>query len=242
MKIAIVEDHKDDMEDLQRMLQEYMKERDISGEITCFSSGDALMEQFQPGQFQCIFLDIYMEGTDGMETAREIYRQDPACRLIFATVSLSHAISSYEVRAAWYLAKPFDEIKLTAAMDAACEHILRNSRILTIHVNGAAAEISYGDIFFLDCENRKTRLHLQEQTLLADEPVQELLERLSADERFLLCNRNVLVNMDQILTAEEHDFLLKNGSRVPLRQRGRAALKKIFLAWTLRELRQEERR
>ena len=240
MNIAIVEDLKEDMETLLQMLEAYMKERHIDGKITCFSSGDALLEQFQPGEFQCIFLDIYMEGTDGMETARKIYQQDAACRLIFATVSLTHAVESYGVRAAWYLVKPFDKKQLTEAMDAACEAILRNSRMLTVHVNGTKADIPYADIFYIDSEIRKTKLHLQEQTLTVDEPIQELLKHLSGDGRFLLCNRNILVNMDQIQKAEEADFLLKNGSRVPLRQRGRAQVKKAFLAWTLRELRKEE--
>ncbi|WP_458407973.1 LytR/AlgR family response regulator transcription factor [Anaerotignum sp.] len=240
MKIAIVEDRKEDTEALQQMLQEYMEERHIAGEILCFSSGDALLEQFRPGYFQCIFLDIYMEGTDGMETARKIYQQDSLCRLIFATISLSHAVSGYGVRAAWYLVKPFDKKQLTEAMDVACEAILQNSRMLTVHVNGTKADILYTDIFYIDSETRKTRLHLLEHTLTVDEPVQELLKHLSGDERFLVCNRNILVNMDQIQRAEEADFLLKNGSHVPLRQRGRAQVKKAFLAWTLRELRKEE--
>lgn len=239
MKIAITEDHEKDRETLQKMLIEYATEKHIAMEITCFSSGDALLAQFQSGDYQCIFLDIYMEGTDGMATAREIYQKDPDCRLIFATVSLTHAISSYEVRAAWYLTKPFQKEKLTAAMDAACEHILRDSRTLTVHIAGAEAVIPYKEIFFLDCTRRQTKLHLANQTLLTDEPVQTLMEQLSEDTRFLNCNRNTLVNMDNILTTEESDFLLKNGDRVPLRQRGRAPLKKAFLTWTLRELRQE---
>lgn len=240
MRIAIAEDYKDDMEALQQMLEEYMKEKDIVGEISCFSSGDALLEQFEPGMFQCIFLDIYMEGTNGMTVAREIYQKDPSCRLIFATISLTHAVESYEVRAAWYLAKPFQKKQLEAAMDAACSHILRNSRMLTIHVKGAEAAIPYGDIYYTDCERRQTKVHLKEQTIFADEPVQEVLERLGQDERFLLCNRNTIVNMDHIQQPQESDFLLENGSRVPLRQRGRTPLKKAFLAWTLRELRRED--
>jgi len=240
MRIAIIEDNREDMETLQQMLEQYLSERNIAAEINCFPSGDALLEEFQPGAFQCMFLDIYMEGTDGMETARKIYQQDPACRLIFSTISLSHAVSGYGVRAAWYLVKPFDKKQLAEAMDAACESILQDSRLLTVHVNGTEINILHTDIFYIDSENRKTRLHLQNQTLVVDEPVQMILEGLSTDERFLQCNKNVLVNMDHIQQAEEHDFLLKNGCRVPLRQRGRASLKKAFLAWTLRDLRRED--
>lgn len=241
MRIAIAEDSREDREHLYAMLEQYCAARNVTAEIVCFDSGDALLEVFEPARFQCVFLDIFMEGTDGMDTAREIYRRDPACRLIFATVSISHAVSSYEVRAAWYLTKPFSAKRLADAMDAACLSLLHNSRTLSVHVSGNPLNIRFGDIFFTDCEHRQARLHLRERVLLVDETVGELLARLTADDRFLVCNRNTLVNMEHIELVEEHDFRLKNGSFVPLRQRGRAALKKEFLAWSLRDLRLEER-
>lgn len=241
MNLAVVDDSREDREQLCAMLEHYCTTRGIQAELTCFSSGDELLASFVPGHFQCMLLDIYMEGTDGMETAREVYRRDPACRLIFSTVSISHAVSSYEVRAAWYLTKPYSIRRLADAMDAACRDLLHYGKSLFLHVSGQAMQVRLGDIYFIDCTDRQARLHLRERTLEVDEPVSELVARLSADPRFMICNRSTMVNLDQIELAEEHDFRMKNGVCVPLRQRGRAALKKAFLAWTLQELRREVR-
>ncbi len=238
MKIAIVEDHPEEQRHLHAMLEQYCATRNVQAEIQCFASGDALLEIFTPGSFQCVFLDIYMDGTDGMETARQIYRQDSACRLIFATVSIEHAVTSYEVRAAWYLTKPFSAARLAEAMDAACLHLMHSSRVVTLHMRGTEFHIRFGDIYFIDCHNRQARVHLRERTLEVSETINELLARIASDERFLVCNRNTAVNMEHIELVTESDFQMQNGIHVPIRQRGSSAIKKHYLAWSLRDLRQ----
>ncbi len=240
MKIAIIDDKSEERKQLETMVKHYCHDHGIRSEIVHFSSGDEMLKTFHAGSYQCMFLDIYMEGTDGMAIAREVYRRDPACRLIFSTVSVSHAVSSYEVRAAWYLTKPISEERLWDAMDTACAGLLHETRSFEVHVGHSKLNLRYEDVYFMDCSNRQARLHLKDRTLLVNESVSDLIRLLSADERFLMCNRNTMVNMDQIELVEEDDFRLKNGDYVPLKQRGRAALKKAFLMWSLRGLRREE--
>lgn len=239
MRIAIVDGNAEDRQQLGAMVKSYCAARSLAPEVLYFDSGDALMKTFQPGQYQCVFLEIYLEGTDGMETARRLHRLDPMCRLVFATASQTHGAASYEVRAAWYLTKPFSPERFTDAMDAACGHLLHSRRRVTVHIKGEEVSLRLADIFFLDCQNRQAWIHLQEHRLAVDEGVNVLMERLRADSRFLMCNRSTTVNMDHVAVAEDHDFLLSNGETVPIRQRGRAALKKTYLSWILNALRQE---
>ncbi len=240
MKIAVVDDRQEDREELCTMLEQYGAVRGLSTELVCYSSGEDLLQNWKPGMYQCIFLDIYMEGRDGMEVARELYRRDPVCRLIFATVSQTHAVSSYEVRAAWYLTKPYNASRLADAMEVVCQGIRSDIRPLTIHLRGTPLTICYRDIFYIDCADRQARIHLRDRMLEVDEPIGKLMDSLESDGRFLVCNRNTIVNMDQVELAEASDFRLKNGVSVPLRQRGRAGLKKAYLLWSLQELRQTD--
>ena len=239
MRIAIVEDKREDREELCVLLEQYCSARGVDAEYTCFPSGDALLAAFEPGTYHCVFLDIYMNGRDGMETARELRRQDDACRLIFYTISLAHAVESYEVRASWYLTKPLSERRLADAMDVVCAAQLYAEHAVHVPIKGVDTKVRMSDILYMDYADRKTRLHLADRTLTVDETAGELMSLLDADERFLICNRSVIVNLDQVERAEEHDFLMKNGDAVPLRLRGRAVLKKVFLEWSLRELRRE---
>ena len=239
MRIAIADDDRADQKSLTALLERYCAARGLAAEVRCFPSAEALLADFAPGRFQLIFLDIYMGELDGMEAARVIYREDPGCQLIFFTTSQTHAVASYEVRAAWYLVKPVDDRRLEAAMDIACAALFQDSRQLRFHTMGVEATALLRDVLFLDCADQHALLHLEHRSVVVDERARDMMAQLTADDRFLVCNRNVVVNMDWIEQALEDDFLLKNGQRVPIRQRGRAAAKKAYLTWSLRGLRKE---
>ena len=239
MRIAIADDDRKDQQSLAALLERYCAARGLAGELLCFSTAEELLADFAAGCFQLVFLDIYMGGLDGMEAARQIRRKDPGCQIIFVTVSQTHAVASYEVRAAWYLVKPVEYHRLEKAMDIACAAMLRDSRQLFFHTMGIEISALLRDVMFLDCADQRAVLHLKDRTVAVDERVRDMISQLITDERFLRCNRNVVVNMDYIRQALESDFLLKNGQLVPIRQRGRAAVKKEYLAWSLRELRNE---
>lgn len=144
------------------------------------------------------------------------------------------------MRASYYLTKPLDYQRVCQALDAACAGLQRDSRCLEVRSSGISTVVLLRNILFMDCSAERPRLHLVGQLLRVDGRAGDLLEQLCDDERFLCCNRNVVVNMDQIELVQEGDFLLRDGQTVPIRQRGRAQVKRQFLQYSLKSLRREE--
>ncbi len=84
-----------------------MKQHNLQyGTLDRFSSGEDFLGAFTPGKYDLIFLDIYMDGITGMETAKRIRQTDHDCRIIFITISPEFAVESYNVNASFYLLKP----------------------------------------------------------------------------------------------------------------------------------------
>jgi len=237
MHIAIVDDREEDRAELCAQVQQYCAERQLAEEITLFSSGESLLAAFSAGQFQIIFLDIYMGGLNGMDTARRIREKDPDCRLIFFTTSLTHAVDSYAVHAAYYLTKPVAYDQLCRGMDEACRSLTRDAREITVSSGGMKIPVLLSNILFLDCCSEHPQLHFARRVLALDDRAADVLAALTEDDRFLCCNRNTAVNLDWVTRALEGDFLLRGGQTVPIRQRGRAAVKKAYLQYSLRDLR-----
>lgn len=241
MRIAIADDRREDAQELSALLERYRIQRQLDMEWVYFPSGEALLEQLTPGGYQLVFLDIYMGGMTGMETAWQIVRLDPACRLIFFTTSQTHAVESYEVHAAYYLTKPLEYGRLSQAMDVVCGALLRENQSITVRSRGIPLRAPLKEILYADCSAERTQLHMARQVLLLEDRYSKVAAVLEADRRFLICNRSVAVNMDWIEQVLAGEFLLKNGETVPIRQRGRAAVKKEFLTYSLRGLRREDR-
>lgn len=68
IKLAVCDDKAFMRESLSARLSEYMKARSLPCQIDCFSNGRELLARKDP--FDLIFLDIFLEQPDGMETAR----------------------------------------------------------------------------------------------------------------------------------------------------------------------------
>lgn len=236
MNIAIADDNAADQQELAALLKRYCSENRLSAQYTFFPDAEALLKAFSPGAYDLIFLDIYMRALDGMSAAHRLREADPDVRLIFYTSSAAHAVESYEVRAAYYLTKPLEYARVQGAMDAACAELVQRSRSIRVHVQGVEAELMLQNILYVDCSRECAQLHLADKTLPVSERISDLLAQLTADGRFLVCNRNVAVNMDAIARVTENDFVLVSGEAVPIRQRGRSAVRKEFLRYSLRTL------
>ncbi len=84
MRIAIVDDLDAERALLRARLERQLQSRSVRAEICEYGSGEALLAAQNEQRFAVIFLDIYMPGMSGMDTAREIRRTDADCLLVFS--------------------------------------------------------------------------------------------------------------------------------------------------------------
>ena len=71
MNIAIIDDLKTDSDRLVGLIDTYMEQHRLQCRtMDLFSSGEAFLDTFTAGKYHLIFLDIYMDGITGMETAK----------------------------------------------------------------------------------------------------------------------------------------------------------------------------
>ena len=106
MRIAIIDDLLTALEYLRSNICRWADEHAVPliPGPALFENGETFLEQFWKDRYDIIFLDIFMEGMNGMDTARRIRECDDACRLVFTTTSAEYAVDSYEVDSSYYLA------------------------------------------------------------------------------------------------------------------------------------------
>lgn len=72
--------------------------------LETFSSPRFGMQRVREWQPDIVFLDIEMNGTSGIELARQL---PPSCCLIFTTAYAHYALDGFEVNAVDFLYKPY---------------------------------------------------------------------------------------------------------------------------------------
>ena len=104
-KIAICDDSKLDRQFLKLAIQTYFENNEEEFTIFEYVSGDALLADIEEGyiEVELLFLDIIMNGTNGMDIARKLRDIHFKALIVFLTAHANYAVESYEVRAAGYL-------------------------------------------------------------------------------------------------------------------------------------------
>lgn len=117
LSIMICDDEKALRWDLKQILETELGLMGVSYRITEYSSGEEVLREYKTIQGQKIlYLDVKLNDINGIETARQIRRRDPAAVIIFVTVYPDFVFQGYEVRALDYILKPYEREKIAASL------------------------------------------------------------------------------------------------------------------------------
>lgn len=89
MKIAVVDDLKEDRNLLLDLLRQFFDRYDFKTEYVEFCCAGDFLKTLKPDAYDLVFLDIFMEGMNGMDAARILYRTAPDCMVIFSLPALT---------------------------------------------------------------------------------------------------------------------------------------------------------
>lgn len=105
--IGICDDELDVRMDIKNAILNTMIDKDIEYQVKEFSNGEDVIKYIElDNEIDILFLDIQMDGLDGMETARKLREYDRTTEIIFVT-SIGEKISeAFEVRAFRFIKKP----------------------------------------------------------------------------------------------------------------------------------------
>ena len=85
LQVGICDDEKEDIRILNDYMKHYEMNYDIEFDITCFSSGNDLLQTINKTPcFQILFLDVEMPGLSGIETAARVREIDKPLSTIYA--------------------------------------------------------------------------------------------------------------------------------------------------------------
>ena len=145
MLIAIVDDIAEERILLRTRLENILDQKNVEFHCYEYENGEAFLKASKEHDFTVLFLDIYMNGANGIEIAREFRNTNKYCLLIFTTTSLDHALEGFKVRAMHYLVKPYTEEELSSLIDEILPRIPASEKKLTVKVNGSDLQIPFND-------------------------------------------------------------------------------------------------
>lgn len=228
-RIAICDDLLQEREKLRLILEKELISREIMAEFTEYDSGCALLSAWEKGNLDVnlIFMDIYMTGIDGVETARRLRNAGCRIMIIFLTVTPDFAIEGYEVEAAGYLLKPLEQENLRRLLERL--FFSENPVMIVLRQGSRVFHIAASEILYVESNRNRLTIHTARETIFYYGRLDELA-CLLPEKQFLRCHQSFLVNMDRICAAEDN-FRMENGEIVPIRIRERRAIREAYFQY-----------
>ena len=212
--IAICDDEKHMSDHIRAMASEFFRKKNREIQLRTFLSGEELLNY--DGQIDILFLDIQMNGMDGLETARKLRAGKFRGVLIFITVLKEMVFQSFEVQAYDYLVKPVDEKQFGKTMErlyASMQNASEDSLLVQKGYEGRI--IREDEIVFCEVIDRKIYLNLVSGEVVDYyDRIENLETKLGS--HFFRCHRSYLINLKHLKGYKNGTACMDNGKEVPV--------------------------
>lgn len=238
LRFAVVEDRLPDAQRLESLLRLAFG----GGQpLVCdhYESGDAFLAAFPSKNYQVVFLDICMEGTNGIETARILRRTAPDLLLVFVTSSPEYVWDAFPVHPFDYLLKPYREEKLFQLADELRRVLFRAEPELEVRIARQQVHLPLRKIQYAMAQNHYVRIVSDDGECRTVSTFSQVEQLLRAQENFIVCNRGVILNMDKVLRLDSDCFEMLDGTCLPVRQKDKNTLFAQFTQYQFRHMRRE---
>ncbi len=214
IRIAICDDEKHMSDHIRAMASDFFRKKNREIQLRTFLSGEELLNY--DGQMDILFLDIQMNGMDGLETARKLRAGKFRGFLIFITVLKEMVFQSFEVQAYDYLVKPVDEKQFRKTMERLYVSMQNTSEDSLLVQQGYERRIVPKDeIVFCEVIDRKIYLNLASGEVVDYyERIENLETKLGS--HFFRCHRSYLINLKHLKGYKNGTACMDNGKEVPV--------------------------
>lgn len=222
MKIALVDDDQNCLNKMAMFCHDFGIQNCCQIETVLFTSGNAFLEALNNGSFSVVFMDIYMNETDGILTALKMREKDHNSILIFLTSSMEFMPDAFSCHAFEYIIKPFSRQRITNVLLDVIKVLPLSSKYMEISSNRNTIPVFFEHIISVITDAHYLNIRLADKTVLRSRmTISEFIEKTKGDSRFILINKGIILNADYILDFEDHCCILENGERFPVRVRSR---------------------
>lgn len=242
MKIALVDDEKECLDEMEQFCRNFGIRYSCKVEIVPFISGEAFLNAFNNGGFSIVFMDIYMDGINGINTALKMRRQDRKCLLVFLTSSTEFMPNAFSCHAFEYITKPFSQQRITAVLKDALEVLPLSQKYIEVSSDRKTIRVFLDNITSVVTDAHYINIGLSDGlSLRCRMTISEFMKKTGDDIRFILVNKGIVLNADYILDFENNCCILENGEQFPVRVRDRLKIEQAAQNYQFEKIRSRQR-
>lgn len=237
MNIAYCEDKKIQLEYMEQLIRKWADERKSTAIYFGYGSAkELLFEHPDSFPFDLLFLDIDMDGMDGMALAKEIRKWDKNLPIVFLTNRSEYVFEGYEVGALRYLLKLVEESKFFSLLDDISSALGKEKHYLIENVDGETVKIPIDTIYSVEAKGHYICVHTSARDYEYKKNFSEIAEKLTnsqlgQEKEFISTHRSFLVSLAAVERVQRTECILSDGSSVPVSRNAYKSVNEAFIRY-----------
>lgn len=241
MKIALVDDEQECLNEMARLCIDFGLQHHCQIETVSFTNGEDFLNAFEGGGFTVVFMDIYMDGMDGVAAALQMRNQDSGCILVFLTSAVEFMPDAFSCHAFEYIIKPFSPQRIQDVLTDILKVLPPSEKYIKVVCDRKTIPIFLDKIISVTTDAHYLDIMLsEEEQVRCRMTMREFMELTEGDARFILVNKGIVVNADYILEFEDNCCVLENGTRFPTRVRDRLKIEQTARDYHFEKIRSRQ--
>lgn len=227
MNIAICDDETEYANDIRVHLNQYSSEHGLTFDIYDFNSGEEILASNTV--FDIAFLDIEMDGINGIEVGRELQKANPDLVLIYVTAFNHYLDDALDLGITRFFDKPIDSQRFYEGMDKAISKIDNTElRFYLKDSNKGVVTVRSKDIIFVEIIGRKTKIHTKSHEYLSKDGIKIWKARLNKSY-FEIPHNSYIINTNFITYYCKDYIMLDYKYNIPIAFSKRSEFKRKFM-------------
>ncbi len=204
LNIALCDDEPVQMNEIEN----YIIKKDSKAQIDVYFSGEELLKAYNFGmQYQAVFLDMEMDGINGLETADALRAMDDHLEIIFVTSYTRYMEDSFKCSPFRFLVKPIKQDKLEEAVNALYQKFTKKPASLVIKEKGNVFHLYSDEIIYCESDRHLMQIHTKERTYTVRMTMGALIEKLGTNN-FGRPYHSYLVNYHYVKAIVQNQVIL----------------------------------
>ncbi len=215
MNIVICDDNTNDVNILKELIAQYDSKKGINAKVFSYGSSDDFLKDIDTVDADIIFLDINMDGIDGLSLAKKIRLKNEDVPIVLVTAFINYALDGYKVRATRFLVKDDLDKTFCECMDDICDQIQKRKKEMLFSCVEGEVRIKLSEIIFVETTGHKSIIHLETNDYHLYESMDEMEKRLKMFG-FIRVHQSFLVNASHIRSINNYILTLDTGYEIKI--------------------------
>ena len=200
--VAICDDDQMIRKQLREIVEDKMLLQEASRNLLEFESAEDVLAYTscqENRQIDLLYLDIEMQGMNGIQLMQQLVSSDRVWRIVFVTNHPENILSSFSIKTVGFLIKPLAEEEVSKKLQNVLQEWQQKRSLLCKGIDGRYLIFRHEDILYFEADRNYCKIYYIDNTKkitsqFLDERIGELEHHL-AQMHFLRIHKSFLVNL-----------------------------------------------